>query len=673
MRYILGLCYRTNRPMVKFGVTTLTFTMLAYIIVEGLMSARIAFTTPKTSRQVHMMRIASFHRNNETHQNELPFCKSLEVDPFDPDIMKLSGVKKAAVVCSGFMPDLTYINGSRLQIDHNRLKGVRDFKFCRYRNIKRHAESDKDFTFGEWSEEFTNNTNIPENAEFILVVCQSNSSGNLSKTYHALVPRHEKDITMDLMKQKKRQSESRPKETLNIIMIGMDGTSRHQMMRGMNKTYTFLMEELHSIEMKMYSQVGSNTFPNLVPLLTGTTEKDVEQWWDNKKHFDPLDTIWKDFSNAGYRTLFSEDYPSIGAFHYLKKGFDSKPTTYYSRPISLAIERDSEIWQADGLCIGNTPEILFHYNYLNSFLMMFKGSPVFATLFMKKYSHDDMTDNRKADLNTYNFYKSLQENNYLNNTLLISFSDHGPRWGYIRNTPNGMVESRAPYAIFTFPRWFLDKYPDVAENLRINSMRLTTHFDTHAMLRELLYFKASGKIPLVPTNYGISLFREVPKNRTCSDAFIPLEFCLCDQEIMEYIPSAANISKGLAELLVRAVNSKRSETICAELKVGDIQQTITLRSSSLNSNDNKRWFKIRIRTEPGGAVYEGTVRTKVCEDVQLVNHLDQLLSGNKSNPFEVTVGETIDRLNLYKGQADCETDSFKKPYCYCKILLPDKQ
>ncbi|KAH9524030.1 hypothetical protein Btru_047956 [Bulinus truncatus] len=595
-------------------------------------------------------------------------CKFMSVDPYKKSILRLAGLEREELKCASPWPDLTYVKGARLEIDEQKVKNLTTFKSCRYRDIYRHPESDHRVTFGNWSKEFTSGFKLKDNTEFILVVCENNQSEIVAKTYHALVPRHTKLIELELLRQKKRQVESRPEETLNVIMVGMDGVSRHQMMRGMNKTYTFLMEELHSFDMTMYTQVGINTFPNFLPLLSGYTEDEVGKWWDRSKHMDPLDTIWRDYSNAGYRTLFTEDYPHIGGFHFAKQGFMFPPTTYYSHPIHVAMYGDKEIWRAGYHCAGNQAEVDFHFKYIHRFMDSFKDTPKFAFTFFTKLTHDDMTNNKRVEEHTYNFYKTLLEKGHLNNTLLITFSDHGPRWGAIRATVHGILESRAPYAVLSFPKWFLDKYPDVAQNVRTNANRLTTHFDVHATLQELLYFKASGSIPLVPRKHGISLFSKIPKSRTCQDVPIPVEFCLCNQETVEAMQTNSSVSVGLGDVVLTAVNGKRNTKLCTDLKMKNILEIFMIRLPSLGSND-KRLFKVKFQTVPGDAIYEGTVQTKRCVDKELIDYFDQLRAGNNSNPLEVTVGASIDRLTLYKGQADCEPDAAKKPYCYCRNLI----
>ncbi|XP_059160912.1 uncharacterized protein LOC131944366 [Physella acuta] len=589
-------------------------------------------------------------------------CVFPDVDPYSPGIMKLAGLDKKPLRCDRYMPDITYVNQNTLTVNRSRIKNEIMFKFCKYRDIFKNGTDDKKALFGAWSEPFDTSVKLPDTTEFIVVECENKAKETISRTYHALVPIH-KELTK--LKLKKRRI-SGVKETLNVIMIGMDGLSRHQYMRSMNLTYNFLMKGLNSFDMSMHTQVGINTFPNFLPLLTGYNLSEVEKWWTWSENTDEFDLIWKDYHKQGYRTLYTEDQPIIGGFHFEKPGFMFKPTMYYSRPISLAMEADRELWRSGPHCAGNEPEIQFHLNYIERFFDTFPDTPLYAMSFLTKLTHNDMTNSKMADEMMYTFYKSLQEKGHLNNTLLLTFSDHGPRLGLIRPTVNGMVESRAPYSIFTFPRWFLDKYPEVTKNLKINTRRLTTHFDTHATLHDLLYFKVKDKCPPSNNKHGVSLFQEIPKSRTCEDIPIPLEFCLCNQVQMEPTNPRANISKGFSKIILHAINTKRNETVCTRLQLKEILQVVQIKLPSLGSDD-KMVYKVKIQTNPGDAIYEGTIQTTLTQDENIMTYVEEFLSGGGNKKF--IVGETIDRLNLYKGQADCEKNDARKPYCYCKDLI----
>jgi hypothetical protein len=96
----------------------------------------------------------------------------------------------------------------------------------------------------------------------------------------------------------------------------------------------------------------------------------------------------------------------------------------------------------------------------------------------------------------------------------------------------GKLEERLPMMSLVFPQWFRDRFPQYISNLRANVDRLSTPFDVHETLRDLLDTTrldgpagAGGKLP----PRGLSLLREIPKNRTCQAAGIDMHWCSCLQ------------------------------------------------------------------------------------------------------------------------------------------------
>lgn len=65
-------------------------------------------------------------------------------------------------------------------------------------------------------------------------------------------------------------------------------------------------------------------------------------------------------------------------------------------------------------------------------------------------------------------------------------SDHGIRWGGIRQTYQGQMEERLPFVILALPERFRDRYAQAVANLNLNVRRLTTPFDLHETLKQLL-------------------------------------------------------------------------------------------------------------------------------------------------------------------------------------------
>ena len=98
--------------------------------------------------------------------------------------------------------------------------------------------------------------------------------------------------------------------------------------------------------------------------------------------------------------------------------------------------------------------------------------------------------------------------------------DHGARIGPLRNTMQGSLEERLPWASIVMPAWFEKQYPSLASNLRHNQDYVTSPFDLHATMQHLLSY------PKLPQDVKTqSLFTKIGINRTCPQAGNDLELC----------------------------------------------------------------------------------------------------------------------------------------------------
>jgi hypothetical protein len=182
----------------------------------------------------------------------------------------------------------------------------------------------------------------------------------------------------------------------------------------------------------------------------------------------------------------------------------------------------------------------------------------------------------------------MRDKNYLNNTLLILFGDHGLRYGFVRSSVLGRMEERLPFLSFTFPPWFQSSYPQLHANLRRNAEVLTSHFDIHATLRHILtYPKEPRDLP-----HGKSLLTNIGW-RTCEQAGIPFHYCPC----LNWNPVATDhkhvVKSGLA--VVHKINRMLKENglakKCQRLKLSKVKSAIVL-TSTKGGNEQKPDFRV---------------------------------------------------------------------------------
>ena len=82
--------------------------------------------------------------------------------------------------------------------------------------------------------------------------------------------------------------------------------------------------------------------------------------------------------------------------------------------------------------------------------------------------------------------RELEASGELNRTVLVLTSDHGSHMGpYYMSGAMGEFEQRLPMLFMSYPRWFLDKYPEFRSNLQSQEQVIISHYDTYWTLRHL--------------------------------------------------------------------------------------------------------------------------------------------------------------------------------------------
>lgn len=62
---------------------------------------------------------------------------------------------------------------------------------------------------------------------------------------------------------------SQDDKELGVAVIGLDSMSRLNFMRQLSQSYRFLTKNLEGVVLLGFNKVGENTYPNLIPMLTG--------------------------------------------------------------------------------------------------------------------------------------------------------------------------------------------------------------------------------------------------------------------------------------------------------------------------------------------------------------------------------------------------------------------
>ncbi|RZC39844.1 DUF229 and/or Phosphodiest domain containing protein [Asbolus verrucosus] len=583
-----------------------------------------------------------------------PGCRIPYMDPFDRSVEKFI-FKQKRPVCNNGIPALVDSNMTSIFLVESSLaeythRDISEVKCCYvpfYRREPRGDETDDKVKFGKNCFAFNGSAKI--SFEFIKVKCDVGGKKIYTDMF-SFVPNKIKE--RKLFKRK----------PLNILIVGLDGVSRLNFHRQMPKTVQYL-KSITQVEFLGYNKIAYNTFPNLVTLLTGMSEWEFRRlcWKNEDARFDKCPFIWKDYKAEGFVTSFGEDASWMGAFNYIKKGFKKQPTDYmwgvFDRAAEYHIGNSYNLNLME--CMGAREVYKIFLNHIENFVikMDMERLPYFAFYWGVSLSHDYLNKPNQGDEDYHNFFKNIKENGHLDNTAMIVMSDHGIRWGDIRKTYQGRMEERLPFNFVVLPDWYKEQYQDAYNNLLKNTRRLTTPYDMHETLKDLLNpFHLTRKF--LQSRYqtqsrGYSLFNEIPPKRTCEDAGIDIQWCTCQQSIQ--IDKNDSVVIDGANFAVKYINQQlKGYAQCSNLTLYNIPEAriMTYGEHILNGSSVKD-YTITFQTLPGKGTFEVTLRS--------------VSENNSAHRYEVM--GPISRLNLYGQQSNCITDFHLKLYCYCKSSI----
>lgn len=120
---------------------------------------------------------------------------------------------------------------------------------------------------------------------------------------------------------------------MSVLMIGLDSVSYPLFKRNFPHTYRYLTRNLSDNALfEMVNVVGENTYPNMLPFLTGVVKEELfehglndetefyKKLEDGDTFHDLFPFIWNRFESMDYLTMLQEE-ADYSTFNYLKDGF----------------------------------------------------------------------------------------------------------------------------------------------------------------------------------------------------------------------------------------------------------------------------------------------------------------------------------------------------------------
>ncbi|XP_033743842.1 uncharacterized protein LOC117329800 [Pecten maximus] len=596
-------------------------------------------------------------------------CVIPEIDPFDKELTKLDKHPKPPT-CSESMSlvfiDMNgYIQFNTSSFALNKLS--KSEVVCSYRPVERSGGDDDVILKPEV--QFTE----PEYIESDVVVASC-----LNKKAKLIYQSVLTNIDFRTVLRANKIKMASPNQ-FNVILFGIDSLSRTGALRKIPKTMKYIQNDLGGITFKGYTKVGGNTFPNVVPLLTGrrADKEDLGHAW-GQEYYDEFPLIQYNYSSAGYVTNFAEDWPYFSTFNYLSNGFKVQPTDHYLRPmyltmkklapvstsleqVSLYLEDKSIKVMPSSLCYQNRIKHVIFLENLKRFLKGYKSQLKFSFSWMSELSHDYPYYLEIADQDFTDFLRWMKIEGHLDNTILLFMSDHGSRIDDLRNTPAGRIEARMPLLSIVLPEHFKKEHKHLVQTMMENTNVLTTAFDVNAMLGDVLHKNFDQNRKTTKPRRGISLFEKIPKERTCANASIAEHFCPCFvskstnidspdvQKIVNFSLERINrmLDKHRTVCVVLALSQVRdAQLIVSSFKRYETKKTFTIREFFNTPVKDQNKYTILFETAPSGALFEVTAHIESDGEVYFVGD--------------------ITRTNRYGTQSQCIADKYLRNYCFCK-------
>lgn len=416
-----------------------------------------------------------------------------------------------------------------------------------------------------------------------------------------------------------------------------------------------MIEGLPHTELWGYNRVGQNSYPNLIPLLSGQSVDEVEAksgcyGASGGTNFDRCHLLWHDFQAAGYATIFGEDSRVAGTFTYVRPGFKKRPTDFYLRSVINEIHMRSTYFARGPLEIKCSGDRVYHhvlYDFIYRLLPHMQARMYdrgfFAFFWQTMGVHDYFQYGERADWEYYRIMRALKRRKILERTLVLIVSDHGLRYGPFVDTFQGMRETSLPIMVAIYPRSLRERFPLAFANLEANAHRLVTTYDLHETLKDVVDLenlsdeRILNRTLRLRNNHNVSLFLPIPEERSCFSARIPLHYCQCDGYVK--IPWNVRSIQRIAKLAVANINRLLAPyPQCEQLELLNVEDAYLRKQHKLNKT-----IIVRLVTQPGNGHFDATVLSK----------------------NETSLQGPITRTDQYRHQSFCAREAPIEIYCYC--------
>ena len=233
---------------------------------------------------------------------------------------------------------------------------------------------------------------------------------------------------------------------------------------------------------------------------------------------DSKDLVTSLFQKHGWTTVLFEEM--LPYFHYSAINYDISP---------FDIDYSSAHHYLNGYGIGGDFNHNNPINLIGDYHLAYTDLPLFMHIHLDEVTHDDINMAKNYDYDLANMLQNLSASKALKETFFLVLGDHGNRKEF-STTEQGMIEDNMAALLLIPPTSLAEEHPEWLTSLRSNSEVLTSHWDVHQLLRQVVAL-AVGEEEVEAVYHGLegpggSLLQTLG-NRSCTDAGVTVDFCSC--------------------------------------------------------------------------------------------------------------------------------------------------
>ena len=248
----------------------------------------------------------------------------------------------------------------------------------------------------------------------------------------------------------------------SIATVVIDSLSQMNLHRSLPRSVA-KAEAMGGILFSGFHRVGEDSKANMLAMTTGSSK--------NKKGRPMQPLIQGLYHNLGWKTVYFHDI--INAWRSLRsEGMSHDPwdLTYHN------------VWDYLKGSHNHQSQLLNVWDLL----LAYKDIPSYIHTHITEYVHDNLNMGKNHDADLVALLNDLSAKGALEETFFLLMGDHGFRQGRFPSTNQGTIENNMPGLIIIPPANFAKDHPNLHANMRANADMLTSMFDIHHMLRQVL-------------------------------------------------------------------------------------------------------------------------------------------------------------------------------------------